>query len=171
MLPTGTVHHRLGGSMRSAPEIAEHLWFLSTLARIRVAHGEGADGLSAIEFRAPYGDSPALHIHHTEDELFHILEGEFRFVVGGEEHRVGPDEVFVIPKGVPHSYRVESPEGARFLVVTTQGDFERFVREVSRVAERPELPAASGPPTPEQVQAIAAVSLRHNAEVVGPPLA
>jgi mannose-6-phosphate isomerase-like protein (cupin superfamily) len=156
--------------MRSAPEVPEHLWFLSTLARVRVAHEEGADGLSVIEFRTPCGDSPALHIHHTEDELFHILEGKFRFVMGGEERRVGPDEVFVVPKGVPHTYRVESPEGARFLVVTTRGDFERLVRELSRVAERAELPPASGPPTPEQVQAIAAVSLRHNTEVVGPPL-
>jgi hypothetical protein len=54
--------------------------------------------------------------------------------------------------------------------VTTHGDFERFVRELSRQAERAELPAPSGPPTPEQIQALAATAMRHNGEIVGPPL-
>jgi len=68
-----------------------------------VAHTAGADGLSVIEFQAPFGDSPPLHIHHVEDELFHVLKGEFRFTIGGEEMRAGPGEVILAPKGVPHT--------------------------------------------------------------------
>lgn len=83
---------------------------------------------------------------------------------------IGAGETLLAPKGVPHTYRVESREGARWLVVTTRGDFERFVRSLSRPAERPELPASEGPPTPEQADALAAAAREHGIELVGPPL-
>jgi mannose-6-phosphate isomerase-like protein (cupin superfamily) len=96
---------------------------------------------------APRGESPPLHIHHDEDEVFHILEGELRFRVGDDELRAGPGETLLAPKRVPHTHRVESECGG-WLVTTTRGDFERFVRSFSRPAERDELPEPAGPPTP-----------------------
>ena len=39
--------------------------------------------------------------------------------------------------------------------MTTSGDFERFVRAASRPAETRGLPEPAGPPTPEQVAALA----------------
>jgi hypothetical protein len=65
---------------------------------------------------------------------------------------------------------VESQEGARWLVITRRGDFERFVHALSRPAERPDLPPAQGPPTPEQADALAAAAREHGIELVGPPL-
>ncbi len=57
----------------------EHFWFLNTLVSVRIAQADGSDGISVLEHRAPYGDSPPLHVHHTEDEIFQIVEGTFRF--------------------------------------------------------------------------------------------
>ena len=148
---------------------SEHLWFLDTLVQIRVAHEEGSDGLSVIENQARFADSPPLHVHLTEDELFLIVEGEFRFLVDGQEGRVGPGQTVLTRKGIPHTYRVESPEGGRWMVITTNGDFERFVREVSRPAPTAELPPESPPPSAEQVQALGAVAARHRIRLVGPP--
>jgi quercetin dioxygenase-like cupin family protein len=155
--------------MPLAATSTEQLWFLNTLHTIRVRHDEGEDGISVLELLAPHGDSPPLHLHQTEDEIFHVLEGELR-VRADTEMTIGAGETILAPKGVPHTYRVESREGARWLVITRRGDFERFVHAISRPAERPELPAAQGPPTPEQANALAAAAREHGIELVGPPL-
>ena len=144
------------------------LWFLATSVRILASYEDGTDGLSLIESVAAEGDSPPLHVHSTEDELFHVLEGELRVRVGEDERRLGAGETALAPKGVPHSYRVESPQ-ARWLVSTARGDFERFVRELSRPAASPGLPPQE-PPTPQQVDRLARLAAAHGIELVGPPL-
>jgi quercetin dioxygenase-like cupin family protein len=156
-------------AMPDAGKATEQLWFLNTLVTVRVRHDEGRDGISVLERLVPHGDSPPLH-QQTEDEIFHLLEGELRLRAGDADTRIGVGETILAPKGVAHTYRVESPEGARFLVITRNGDFERFVRALGRPAERPELPAPSGPPTPEQADALAAAAREHGIEFVGPPL-
>jgi quercetin dioxygenase-like cupin family protein len=148
----------------------EQLWFLNTLVTVRVRHDEAEDGISVLESLAPHGDSAPLHVHHTEDEIFHVLDGELRLRAGDAEVRIGAGEAILAPKGVPHTYRVESRDGARWLVITGRGDFERFARALSRPAERPELPAPQGPPTPEQADALAATAREHGIEILGPPL-
>ena len=156
--------------MPVAPTSAEQLWFLDTLHTVRVRHDDGEDGVSVMETLAPHGDSPPLHVHQTEDETFHVLEGELRVRAGDADLVVAAGETLLAPKRVPHTYRVESPAGARWLLITTRGDFERFVRSLSRPAERPELPAAKGPPTSEQADELAAAAREHGIEIVGPPL-
>jgi quercetin dioxygenase-like cupin family protein len=141
------------------------LWFLNGLTTIRVSSEEGSDAMSVIEHLASRGDSPPLHVHHQEDEIFHILEGELRFRVGDEELRAGPGETLLAAKGVPHTYVVESERG-RWLVTTSNGDFERLVRAVSRPAERAELPEPSPPPMAE----LEAACREQGIELVGPPL-
>jgi hypothetical protein len=80
-------------------------------------------------------------------------------------------EAALAPVGVPHTYRVESRQGARWLNITTHGDFESFARELSRPAERNELPPPQVEPTPEQTEALVAVGREHGIELVSPPLA
>ena len=148
----------------------EQLWFLNTLVTVRVRHDGGEDGISVIERHAPHGDSPPLHVHQTEDEIFHVLEGELRVRAGDTEVRIGAGETILGPKGVPHTYRVESHEQARWLVITRRGDFERFVHTLSRPADRPEPPTPQGPLTPKQANELAAAAREHGIEFVGPQL-
>ena len=147
-----------------------NLWFLDTQVTVRTSHMEARDGISILEHHAPHGDSPPLHIHRNQDEAFHVLEGELRFRVADQEVRACAGETILAAKGIPHTYRVESSEGARLLTVTVGKDFEDFVRAFSRPATREGLPPRSGPPTPEQAQALAEACLRYDIELVGPPL-
>jgi len=153
---------------QSAP--ANQLWFMDSLITVRVSMSDGQDGISVLEHRMPYGSSPPLHIHRTEDAVFHVLEGELRVRLQDRERRVGAGEVFLAPKGVPHTYRVESAQGSRCLTITARGDFERFVRALGRPAERPELPELAGPPSPDVLQGLIAIAAKHGIEIVGPPL-
>jgi quercetin dioxygenase-like cupin family protein len=155
----------------TAAETARRLWFFDQLVTVRIAHDDGRDGISMFESAGPYGTSPPLHVHRTEDEAFYVLEGELRIRAGDAEFRLGVGEAALAPIGVPHTYRVESRQGARWLNVTTHGDFERFARVLSRPAERNELPPPQGAPTPEQLDALAAAGRLYGIELVGPPLA
>lgn len=156
--------------MKATTTPAQELWFLDTLVTVRVAHDEGRDGISVLERRAPYGESPPLHVHHAEDETFYVLEGELRIRAGDRDIWIGAGQAALGATGVPHTYRVESADGARWLVITTRGDLERFMRAVSRPAEHSGLPAPQGPPTQEQADALAAAAREHGIEFVGPPL-
>jgi quercetin dioxygenase-like cupin family protein len=146
------------------------LWFQNSLVTIRVSASDGQDGLSIQEHLVPYGFSPPLHLHRAEDEVLHVLEGEFRVRVEDRERRLGAGDVLLVPQGVPHTYRVESAQGGRVLAITARGDFERFVRAVSRPAERPELPKPAGPPSADALQELRATAAKYGIEFVGPPL-
>jgi len=149
---------------------ATQLWFLNSLVTVRVSTAEGEDGISVLEHHVPHGFSPPLHLHRTEDEVLHGLEGEFRVKVQEQEHRLCAGDVLIMPKGVPHTYRVESAQGGRCMTITVRGDFERFVRAMSRPAERPELPEPAGPPSGAVLEALRTTAAKHGIEFVGPSL-
>ena len=149
--------------------MSKEIWFLNSWVTVRVSHTTGVDGVSVLEHRAPFGDSPPLHVHQSEDEIFHILEGDFRFQVGQEQHRFQAGAILLAPKGIPHTYRVESATGGRFITITAHTDFERFILAMSRPAERQALPPAA-PPSPEAVKVLTATARDFGIEFVGPPL-
>lgn len=146
------------------------LWFLNTRVRFLKSSMTGAEGLCVQEHRMPYGDSPPMHVHEREDEIFHILEGVIRFRVGDEEVIAGPGRSLVGPKGVPHSFRVESPEGARMLVMSVGPDFEGLIRDAGRPAESDGLPEPAEP-TPQMQADLARLAAARRIEIIGPPLA
>lgn len=149
--------------------LQDALWFLNTRVEIVVAAAAGQDRMSVLRHRAPRGDSPPLHIHDTEDEVFHVLEGRIRFEVEGQAVEIGPGDTLMAPKGRPHSYLVLSDEAA-WLSVTTHGDFEGLVRAVARPAAGQGLPERAGPPSAEQAAALEAICGRNHIRLVGPPL-
>jgi quercetin dioxygenase-like cupin family protein len=148
----------------------EHLWFLDTLVTVHVGHAVGSDRISLLEHRARRGDSPPLHIHRNEDEAFHVIEG--RVLIHQPEAQdvtLESGEALLAPKGMPHTYRVESAT-ARWLTVTNNGDFENFVRSAGRTAGGIELPPVSPPPTEAQAAELGRLSGSFGIDLVGPPL-
>ena len=145
----------------------EHLWFLGTLATIKVS-GEASDGRFAlIEFVFPRHASPPLHTH-PQDESYIVLEGRLTVQAGDERFELTPGAAAVVPMHVAHTFRVDT-ETARVLVLSTPAGLERMVRDGSVPAAVPTLPPSEAPrPSPEQLEGI----FRAHGQVnVGPPLA
>jgi quercetin dioxygenase-like cupin family protein len=150
----------------SGPGEGEALWFLGILATVKSSAETTGGAVAVIEHQAPRGAGSPLHVHSREDEWFYVLEGELTFWVGGEVS-VAPAGTFVFgPKGIQHTFIVNSEE-ARFLLVTEPAGFEQFMREVGEPAARLEIP----PPAtePPDVAALIAAAAKYGIEIVGPP--
>lgn len=151
-------------ALGSGPE-PQLLWFIVTTARVLV-DGEQTDGsYSVVDSIGPHGNMPPLHVHQHEDEVFHVVEGRLLVFLPGEQVELSTGDTLRAPRGVPHTYRVES-ETCRWLVFCQPAGFEEFVREVSEPAASSELPPAG---RPHDLDAIAAAAAAGGIELLGPP--
>jgi hypothetical protein len=77
-----------------------------------------------------------LHIHHSDDEAWHVLVGclRFRFEHGEVDAPAGTT-VFV-PAGLAHTYRVTEP--SRYLIFLTPR-LDRLIARLRRLKDRSQL--------------------------------
>ena len=152
-------------SWSSAGE-GERLWFLGTLATIRVP-GEATGGRFAlIEFVFPKHASPPLHTH-PQDESYVVLEGRLTVQAASQRFELDVGGAAVVPMDVPHTFRVDS-ETAHVLVLSTPAGLERLVRDAAVPAAEATLPPSGTPrPAPEELMEI---FRRHGQVNLGPPL-
>lgn len=64
------------------------------------------------------GSGPSyMHVHHGDDEIWHVLEGTLGFRIGDKEARAPAGTTVIVPAGVPHTYWEVEP--SRYLIVLT----------------------------------------------------
>ena len=143
------------------------IWFVDSHGTVLVSADETDGRISVVEVSAVKGQMPPLHVHRTDDEVFHVIEGELTLYVGDEVVRVGAGETAFAPRDVPHTYRVES-DGARWLGIGAPGGLDRFFLAIGR-------PAGGEGPPPEPIapDLDAAAELERETgfriELLGPP--
>lgn len=145
------------------------LWFMNSHVRVALSKADNEEGISLLEHHLPFGDSPPLHMHHDEDELFYLVEGEMVFKLGDRSFTARAGDAFVAPRKQPHGFRVVSPRGARLLTIS-RGGFEATVRSASRPAQGPGLPDPVEP-TPAMQEALGSICAANGISLLGPPLA
>ena len=65
------------------------------------------------------GSGPGyLHVHHADDEAWHVLEGTLAFRLGDREVEAPAGTTVFVPAGVPHDY-YESQGPSRYLIILT----------------------------------------------------
>lgn len=115
--------------------------------------------LTVLEFIISPMNGPALHTHLREDEVWYVLEGDFRFKAGDAMFRASTGGMAFGPRGTPHCFQNIGDAPGRLLVVTTPSGAERLFEDYNEL-----LP---GPVTPEMLSTVARANW---AEFVGPPL-
>src|ERR671933_134483 len=78
--------------------------------------GEETGGsIGFLEATSPPGSGPPRHIHHSCDELFYVLEGEFLFLVGERQVSALPGTFVFTPRGTVHAAKVIGTEPGKVL--------------------------------------------------------
>lgn len=140
------------------------VWFMNSLVIVKVTGAQTNNSFGLIEMINQVGLGSPYHVHHGEDEMFYVLEGELEFVSGSQRTIGGPGTTVVLPRGIPHGYRVVGTSPARFLVLTTPGGFEGFFIEAGRPAPSLTLPEQA-PPDMAKLKSLAD---KYHMEILGP---
>lgn len=107
------------------------------------------------------GGRPPLHVHHTFDEFFCILSGEFVFLLEGEQIPAKTGDSIYIPRGVKHTFKCISDQPSTLLVGITPGKgMENYFAEMAK---------ALTPQGPDMA-AMQAAYKKYDSEILGPPL-
>ena len=86
------------------------------------ALGSSSDDFVIVQRKAEVGDHwiAPLHVHHSDDEAWYVLEGVLRFRTGDEVFEAGPNGAVLAPKRTPHAYgNARRGEPARYVLVMT----------------------------------------------------
>lgn len=160
----------------------ETLWFLGTLAKLKLDGRQTGGRFALWEGVLPHDAAPPLH-SHPQDETLYVLEGELTVWLvepelardpgdssewlGTRGRRCGVGSAVFSPGGMPHTFRVES-DTARMLFLSTPAGIEDMVRGLAEPARWPWLqPPPDGPRVP--AERVAEVERATGVVRCGPP--
>jgi len=78
---------------------------------------------------APH-EGPPLHVHHRQEETFHVLKGKFKVRVGDEILFCNEGDFVYLPSKVPHAFLNLTDEQGEIIVVYTPGGGHKFFEEL-----------------------------------------
>jgi mannose-6-phosphate isomerase-like protein (cupin superfamily) len=115
--------------------------------------------MTVLEFLIPPNDGPALHSHIREDEVWYVIEGDFRFKAGDTFLWASTGGMAFGPRGMPHAFQNVGDTPGRLLVITTPSGLERFFEKFAEYS-----------PGPVDPETLAAVGHANWVEFAGPPI-
>lgn len=151
----------------TGPGQGRSIWHLDTLFTFKALAADTGGRLAAWEQVLPHRSSPPVHVHRTDDEAWFVLDGTVTFQVADSTWTAEAGTFVWAPRGVAHTFRVDSPT-ARLLGLAVPGGFDEFVLATGRPAQGLTLPPP--PDGPPDMAALIAASRAHGMDVLGPPL-
>ena len=127
---------------------------------IKARTGNTAGAFTFLENVIPPRQGPPLHVHAREDEMWYVLDGEFRFRVDDEILHAPAGSFVFVPRGTRHCFQNIGDAPATILVMFTPAGMERFFEQHAQL-----------PPGPVNPDAYRAIANNNWMEVAGPPLA
>jgi quercetin dioxygenase-like cupin family protein len=129
---------------------------------IKISSKDTGGAFTVFEGRTQPLAGPPLHRHRDQDEWWHILDGEFRFEVDGQEIYARAGDTVFAQRGSRHTFQNIGTTPGRTLTTVVPGGVDLFFEELADVAPRGIVP------DPAKMRAVFA---KHGQELLGPPLA
>lgn len=96
----------------------------------KVATQDTGAALFVMEHRNVKKGGPVLHLHHNEDELFYVIEGEYVVQVGAKRHSLKAGDCILGPREIPHAWAFVGDSPGRLLIAyAPAGKMEAFFTE------------------------------------------
>ena len=76
-----------------------------------------------------------LHLHHSDDEAWYVLEGVLRIRMGNDEVEAHAGSAVMVPRGTPHTYWNPGAGQVRYLLVMTPNIYG-LIQEIHQMTER-----------------------------------
>jgi quercetin dioxygenase-like cupin family protein len=99
-----------------------------------------------------------LHVHPNQDEMFHVQEGEYAFLIGDEKFRIQAGDSIFLPRNVPHAWTQISDTGRMTVIFQPAGKMEEFFVTMAGLQSEPSK------------EEIAKIFATHDMRVAGGPL-
>jgi len=117
--------------MNITASIPRSVAWMDTIYTVQVSRNESGGTIGVFESVVPALGGPPVHVHHREDEVICVLEGNYEFWLDGRVVEVRPGSSIFLPRGAPHTFRVIGPSAGRNLTILTPGGLEEFFFEAA----------------------------------------
>jgi mannose-6-phosphate isomerase-like protein (cupin superfamily) len=101
---------------------------LPFVGRLRASGAVTGGMIEVIEYSGPAAPPP--HVHKDHDEVFVILNGSFRFVLGSIETHAPHGTIVLVPRGFSHGFTMEP--GSTALLLVLPAGLEGYFSELGR---------------------------------------
>ena len=109
----------------------------ANLYACKVSSQDSNGALFIIEQKNLRKGGPPRHLHHSQEEWFYVMEGEFIAEVGTERFRLEAGDSLFAPRGVPHAFaRVGENAGRLLIGFAPAGRMEHFFHEIAKMPEK-----------------------------------
>jgi quercetin dioxygenase-like cupin family protein len=156
---------KLSAYARGRRSLDQSVWYSGWLLTFLATSEDTQGQFALIEMLGRKGNVPPPHIHHREDEIFYVVEGEITASVGnGKPIKATPGTLVFMPRDVVHSFTVDSDQ-VRMLALATPAGMEGYFKECSVPAPSMTLPPAAETPYSE-IQKLTEVAAKFGIEFV-----
>jgi quercetin 2,3-dioxygenase len=108
------------------------------------------------------GFGPPLHVHHSFDEFFCVLEGNFLFELGDETLSLEKGDTLFIPRNNRHRFNYNGETSGTLLVgITPAKKMEKYFEDMGKLLTEKGMP---------DMTAMQALYKSYDSEILGPPM-
>ena len=129
----------------------------------KVLTAETAGAMFVMEQSNAKKGGPTRHLHHGQDELFYVIEGEYVVEIGSDRFHLKAGDCVLGPREVPHAWAfVGESTGKLLLSYSPAGKMEQFFNDREKLG----MKKGAYTSTPQEREAMRSYGM----EWIGPPL-